>query len=814
MSKFNSTFTTRSIKSKLLGSFAAMAALVCVTGAVGAWFTFSISQRAEIIGEHLGPINEAALEIKLHGTKAHLYFEEIIAGDQTESIEQVWAELDRSLWFANAVIKGDADNRRIIQATNSDIVREKMQAIVGTLEVFKDVARERISLREHAQTATGQQSAGLRNAYEEILKLTDGFEQAPASSVLTDIEAMHTSIDAIKSSIADAYILTLEQSRSTPEVRLQEALAFTEKANKILSDWQLGFNTTGKSQLADALSIFETAVKHSLDSTVDQGNAGSAIETRFDDIYDQFVKLSSEAGVQIETERANYITEANSYRHYAMYILLTVLAAALLLAVFLGQIIGRNISGRVIGLSELMKASAENKTSGVNNLVADQDEIGEMARSLEFFRSAIAEKEKVETAAKQERDDTERRNKELENSFQSDLSTIIDSASAGDFNKRVDTTSRTGLALKIADGMNRLVGTVDGAMRGIRDAISGLARGDLTQRVEGDYSGIFLELKNDTNTMAEKFRSITRRISSSTSEVQNATREIFSGVSDLSVRTEHQASSLEETAASMEEISATVRQNADNALELKSVAEAARSVAENGNNIVNSAVASMTEIDTSSQQISEIVGLIQDIAFQTNILALNAAVEAARAGEAGKGFAVVANEVRTLAQRAGQASKDIRILIRTSEARVKDGVTHVQAAGASLAEILGSVHKVADLVSNIASATQEQSSGIDQVSKAVSGMDQMTQQNAALVEETNAALRSTQGQLEELRKAVDFFKFEAADAVSANQAGVSQPEPTLPVREQFHALAKRVSTFRHQPHQASAAYKLDDWKEF
>jgi methyl-accepting chemotaxis protein len=814
MPKLNKLFSTRSIKSKLLGSFAAMAALVCVTGAVGAWFTVSISERAEIIGQHLGPINEAALEIKLYGTEAHLVFEEIMAGDDTESIDQVWGLIDRSIWFANAVVQGGKDDSRTIIATDSDIVRAKMQAVVRTLEIFKSVAQERLALRGSAEASGSKQSSDLRRAYEDILKLTDGIEQSIGSSRIVSSEAMHSTVDTIRSNVADAYILSMEQSGLNAKDRLQKVLASSGAARTLLKDFQNTPLGSGSAGLAEAILSFESAAKQSIGSTVNDGSAGSAIETRFDDIYEQFVKLSSEARLQIDAERSTFVTEAESYRRYALYILLTVLASAILLAVFLGQMIGRNISGRVIGLSELMKASANSKTDSVNHLVADQDEIGEMARSLEFFRSAISEKEKIEIAAKQERDETERRNRELENSFQSDLSTIIDSASAGDFNKRVDTSSRTGLAFKIADGMNRLVGTVDGAMKGIRDAISGLARGDLTQRVEGDYSGIFLELKNDTNTMAEKFRVITRRISSSTSEVQNATREIFSGVSDLSVRTEHQASSLEETAASMEEISATVRQNANNALELKSVAEAARNVAESGNNIVNSAVASMTAIDTSSQQISEIVGLIQDIAFQTNILALNAAVEAARAGEAGKGFAVVANEVRTLAQRAGQASKDIRILIRTSEARVKDGVTHVQAAGASLAEILGSVHKVADLVSNIASATQEQSSGIDQVSKAVSGMDQMTQQNAALVEETNAALRSTQGQLEELRKAVDFFKFDAADAVPANQAGVSQPEPTLPVREQFHALAKRVSTFRNQSQQSSSAYKLDDWKEF
>ena len=207
------------------------------------------------------------------------------------------------------------------------------------------------------------------------------------------------------------------------------------------------------------------------------------------------------------------------------------------------------------------------------------------------------------------------------------------------------------------------------------------------------------------------------------------------------------------------------------------------------------AIAAMGKIEDSSRQIGDIVGLIQEIAFQTNLLALNAAVEAARAGEAGKGFAVVANEVRALAQRAGQASKDIKGLIINSDNQVREGVALVKQAGSSLGEIVASAKKVATFVSEIAAATQEQSSGIEQVSKAVTGMDQMTQQNAALVEETNAALHSAQSQIDELRKVVSFFQMRDAEVTEKHAAN--------PVRQQFQTLARRVGG-------ASSS----DWKEF
>ena len=237
-------------------------------------------------------------------------------------------------------------------------------------------------------------------------------------------------------------------------------------------------------------------------------------------------------------------------------------------------------------------------------------------------------------------------------------------------------------------------------------------------------------------------------IAEGVTSIKAATVQLTAGSQDLSARTEEQVASLEEMAASIRQLSVTVKQNADNAQQANQLALAARSAAEGGGEVAVTAVTAMGEIEQSSQRIAEIVGLIDEIAFQTNLLALNAAVEAARAGDAGRGFAVVAAEVRSLAQRSSQASKEIKGLISTSNKHVKRGVELVSKAGGSLGEIVTSVKKVADIVSEIAAASQEQSAGVQQVDESVTAMEGVTQKNAALVEESTASVNSVDRQME------------------------------------------------------------------
>ncbi|GAB1841435.1 hypothetical protein MyNCGM152_21860 [Achromobacter xylosoxidans] len=300
-----------------------------------------------------------------------------------------------------------------------------------------------------------------------------------------------------------------------------------------------------------------------------------------------------------------------------------------------------------------------------------------------------------------------------------------------------------------------------------------VARGDLGQPIHAvtrDETGRLLRALHD---MQDKLAGAVRTIRAGSETISSAAGQIAAGNTDLSSRTEEQAASLEETAASMEELASTVKQNADNARQANQLAASASEVAQRGGAVVSAVVSTMGDISASSRKISEIVSVIDGIAFQTNILALNAAVEAARAGEQGKGFAVVAGEVRSLAQRSAQAAREVKTLIEASVSKVAEGAGQAENAGTTMQEVVASVKRVTDIMGEIAAASQEQASGIEQVNRAVSQMDEVTQQNAALVEEAAAAAGSMQDQAHALVRAVGVFRL--SEDAARREAVVAQP---------------------------------------
>jgi len=319
---------------------------------------------------------------------------------------------------------------------------------------------------------------------------------------------------------------------------------------------------------------------------------------------------------------------------------------------------------------------------------------------------------------------------------------IVQAASMGDLSKRIDEQGKVGFIAALCTGLNKLLQTTQEALNTTSNVLSHVANRDLTETIQSDYQGIFGQLKDDANATVEQLTDVISRIKESAETINTASKEIASGNTDLSQRTEQQASSLEETAASMEEITSTVKQNADNAKQANQLAAGASEIAVRGGEVVSKVVSTMSSISDSSKKIVDIISVIDGIAFQTNILALNAAVEAARAGEQGRGFAVVASEVRNLAQRSAAAAKEIKTLINDSVEKVAAGTDLADKAGKTMDEVVNSVKRVTDIMAEISAASVEQSSGIEQVNQAITQMDDVTQQNAALVEQAAAAAES------------------------------------------------------------------------
>jgi len=469
--------------------------------------------------------------------------------------------------------------------------------------------------------------------------------------------------------------------------------------------------------------------------------------------------------------------------------------------VLIGWLVSRSLTRPIKALNNQMVQLADGQfditVSGTDRI----DEIGTMARSVEVFRQngeKIAHMTEAE-AARIIRDDAAR--KEMMSELQNSFGSVVDAAVAGDFSQRVSANFPDAELNALAGSVNSLVKTVDTGLDETSEVLSALANADLTKRVEGHYAGAFGRLKDDTNAVAVKFSDIVGRLRDTSGQLKLATGEILSGANDLSERTTKQAATIEETSAAMEQLAATVTQNSTRAKAASDNAIASTRSAEEGGVVMAEATKAMERIATSSSKISNIIGMIDDIAFQTNLLALNASVEAARAGEAGKGFAVVAIEVRRLAQSSAQASTEVKALIEQSALEVHGGTKLVTDASAKLDEMLDGVRANSELLEGIAKDSSEQANAIHEVGVAVRQMDEMTQHNAALVEEINASIEQTEGQATQLDAIVDVF----AISRSRNDAVKAPARAAVPARK---AAAPAYRT------QGSAALKADDWESF
>ena len=438
------------------------------------------------------------------------------------------------------------------------------------------------------------------------------------------------------------------------------------------------------------------------------------------------------------------------------------ITAVMVLIILIASVtVARSIMQPVSRMTETMNGLAEGDMSIASPDAQRQDEIGAMARAYEVFRSREAERRRMageEQRRERAHQAEQQTQRAREAAFAAEIAALSQAVSAGSLSQRLDLAGKDGDFREVGRSINQLADTLEAVIADLSAVLHALAEGDTGRSMQGDYAGVFGDLKQTANGLAARMGDFASRLNGSARAVRDASGEISGGAEDLAQRTESQAASLEETAAAMHQVTATVKQNAENAQDADRLAAAARGNAERGGDVVARVVDAMTRIEGGACKIADIMGLIDEIAFQTNLLALNAAVEAARAGEAGKGFAVVAQEVRALAQRSANASKDTKQLIAASNADVKAGADLAHEAGASLGDIVQSIRQVSAIVAEIAAASREQAKGLDQINDAIAGMDDLTQRNAALVEETHASSRALTGQAKELAALVGFFR--------------------------------------------------------
>ncbi|MDR3418766.1 MAG: methyl-accepting chemotaxis protein [Nevskia sp.] len=387
-----------------------------------------------------------------------------------------------------------------------------------------------------------------------------------------------------------------------------------------------------------------------------------------------------------------------------------------------------------------------------------------------------------------------------------EIGDIVEAAAQGDFSRRVALDDKEGFFRLLAEKVNELLETSATGLGEIAGLLQSLANGDLTRRITAELKGTFGKLKEDGNSTVEQLAGIVAQIKSASESINSGAREIVAGNSDISGRIEQLAANLQQTASSMEELTGTVKQNAENAKQANQLAIGANNTAVNGGQVVSAVVETMDAINQASRKIVDIISVIDGIAFQTNILALNAAVEAARAGEQGRGFAVVAAEVRSLAQRSAGAAKEIKGLIGDSVEKVGNGMSLVQKAGTTMEEIVVSVKRVTDIMGEITVASQEQSAGINTVSQTITQIDQVTQQNATLVEQASAAARSMEEQAMHLSGSVSRFTL-AQGGIALPPAVTTQPRPAIRTNGKGNGAPPR-------PKAPPPAGKPDEWSEF
>ena len=656
--------------------------------------------------------------------------------NQTEELHQEvlnrLATTRQSIDATMAMVTNDQE-RALVQGFTTQV-----QAYEDGFKKVSDLQAQRAALVTETLNPLGSGIA------EELTAIGQAFEEAGNTAAAFAASRMQFQVSNLRLS-ANKYLLDNNEANYT--AAMSAAAKVSDEATKvgalIVDPGRAERFKAINSNIASYVDAFSkvhgvvTERNSVITGTMDV--AGPAVTSAVEDLKLELKKNQDTLGPMIADTMNNSVTTAA-----------TIGGVGIVLALTIAFLIARSITLPIGQITGAMGALAENKLDTVIPGLEHRSEIGLMAKAVDVFKQNAI---KIRDLAAQEAA-LQEKNADL----QSNIATVVDAAVAGDFTRRITKRYDNPDLDRFAANVNTLVESVDAGIAETGRVISALAKGDLTESMEGHYQGVFADLQTNVNETMSSLRTLMQEVRQSADAINGGADEIRQASNDLSRRTETQAASLEETSSALEEITVAVKTSTERAQDSSKMVTEARQFAEASSGVVGEATSAMSRIEQASNEITQIINVIDEIAFQTNLLALNAGVEAARAGEAGKGFAVVAQEVRELAQRSATAAKDIKTLITKSSHEVQTGVQLVSSTGQALSDIQAKVVGIASQVTSIATAAQEQSIGLSEVNMAVNQMDQMTQQNAAMVEEAAASTAKLAEETAHLRALVARFK--------------------------------------------------------
>lgn len=784
-------FENLSAGRKLLVVFSSILVVAIGVASLTSLSLFRIGQQGTKIGQGLAPLVDASMEIKLTAAYAHLVMEEIMAGDTAESFDEIEGMLDLAAFYGNAILNGGENEEGRFVASTSPEVRAQIEEVLTKIDDFRAMARERYALLDDEQGVGSGADEEFDALYDDLVGQLA--ELAPDSRS----PALQKAIGEARFNLAHGHLLVAEILGGDMGEDFTEATGSFELARAEL-DRAVQLFPQSEADLRETQAGIDrlTALANTrYDKANERMKVMEEAEVAFDATFEAFTNGAdaAETLIQEEMEQGWQALQANTR------LATTALASAgLILLISLGlayRQLNVSFAKRLKDLSQTIAPLLQGNFDVEAPKWRSQDEVGVMRDAVDDMRKAFMQQVELERKAKQESAEADRQKKEAEQAkfaaeadrksaieareaavarakatevFANKFQDIVVSAGQGHFDQRIEVQFDQSDLNDLAEGMNRLMHEVGRGVTETGFVLEGLARGDLSNRVTGEFSGAFDDLKNNVNATAEKMHEIVAAIGASSSQIVGGAQDIATNSDGLASRTSNQAKTVEDIVSSMAQVSGQMTETAQNADQMADQAQSAEDHAMNGNRVLETTVAAIEQVNKSSMEVRKIVSVIDDISFQTNLLALNAGVEAARAGEAGKGFAVVAHEVRQLAQRASQAAQDIGELIDGSARDVEEGVRLVNETGNVLNDVVAAISNLSEATKQIKRAGEEQSHRVESVSRSIGEMDKMTQQNAQVAESGAGASRVLLEEAQRLKALLEFF--ETAQAYDGGHA--------------------------------------------